>query len=138
MNQPTPPSQPAPPETRSKDAMLIIALLVVIAVTLGGLWLMERGRTNRAIAQAHMLGQAMQDTQTKLSKAGAIIASQAAATQVIRSELASCPATLDGQAVTLYTLPARNGRAIGFDPGDVILVAQPAEAELPTSQPSQP
>lgn len=137
MTAPNAPDQPVTNEPRSKDTMLVIALLVVIAVTLGGLWLMERGRSNRAIAHAHMLRQAMQDTQDKLNKAGALIASQAAATQIIRDELDHRPATLDGREVTVYSLPAPNGQAIGFAPGDVILIAEPSQPDLPSTRPAQ-
>lgn len=134
---PNAPDQPTPDEPRSKETMLVIALLIVIAVTLGGLWLMERGRSNRAIAHAHMLRQAMQDTQDKLNKAGALIASQAAATQIIRDELDRRPASLDGREVTVYSLPARNGRAIGFAPGEVILIAEPRQPDLPSTRPAE-
>jgi LPXTG-motif cell wall-anchored protein len=142
-----PPTEPAgeekPPTGPTNTTFLTIVgvLLVMIIALLSGLWLRERTRAGRAEADLRRLVQAHRDlvgrNENLRAMAQGLLGKEALRLSIDRAGLQTRPVRLDGREVTALSLPADLAEAVGFAPGDVIVVEMPmtTTSTSPTTQP---
>ena len=108
-------------------------LLVLIIAALAALWLIERSRRMEAQRELASRPQAM-DLRSMLP----VLRGQGGAegqlvAPVRREDQLHRPANLDGKGVTAVLISAEAGSRLGFQPGDVVLVAE-APSTAPAGQ----
>lgn len=104
-----------------KYLAIVAVLLAVIIVVLAQLWMIERHR--RVAAEDRLTEMYLKE---QLRAAGEVEGSQAGAAPlrpVRREDLPAQAIQWNGQPRVALVLGAATGRAMGFAPGDVILVA---------------
>jgi hypothetical protein len=121
--------RPDTPAPQDKGYLLVVmALLVVIVVTLAALWMLERRGRRSALAQLDTATQQI-SRRENLLKQLVLERVAADAARVNRSQLPRQDIQWNGRAVKAYALTADAGKAMGFEPGDVVLVLpEPASA----------
>jgi hypothetical protein len=127
-NQATPTQAPADSTAQGGQfSVLIYGLCGLIIVLLAGLWIAERGQRTRAEARVRNIDIAIAQQQKKMQSFGRLIATQAAGAKIMRNSLPTKQATLDGETRTVLLLDAEAAYKAGLQPGDVIVVKEPAE-----------
>jgi hypothetical protein len=126
-----PPAQPTPPQSDARFFLIVCVLMLTIIALLSGLWL--RAHLREAQLEAQVLS--ARADRTKLEDFLKSYLLQNPPSQVVRSELTTRPAVLDGAAITLLGLSADRAAKLGLRPGDVLTVDQPA-ASGPASMPA--
>jgi cbb3-type cytochrome oxidase subunit 3 len=130
MSEP-PPQRPAQPEARF--FLITAALLLLIIALLAVLWLRAHNRALAAETQALQLRD-QTDAQALLSR---LMRDKPVYMTVPREALATRPVELDGRQVLALRLPTELAEALGFRPGEVILVEPaPTPATAPATGPS--
>lgn len=122
------------PEQNNTFSLIVAALLVVILVALAGLWIIERRQRGRAENDLMLL---QAEGQKKMQTMGNMLVQQMTQKQVAvnREQLPTQQVDFNGRARTILLLSAADGEKLGFQPGDVIFVTQPATSQ-PTTQPT--
>jgi len=122
--------------SEARTSLILGGLMMLIAISLAGLWIIERGRSSRAEhneAQLRMQLAPMLQQQKKMQMVGQMLAEQGGLTPIARDQLPTRPVEYDGQKRAVLLLSASLGGQIGFQPGDIIEVSQP-----PATQPAGP
>lgn len=132
---PSQPAGPSPSNISPAFALAIMALMLLIIATLSALWFRER--SGRVAAQRDLAALTTQ-YQNLQRTIGAFLGQQPPGLQsarpIDRDDLTPQGVTLDGKARTAYTISAKAGERIGFQSGDVILIA-PAVTTQPGTIP---
>lgn len=132
---PTSPTQDDDRAASQRFVWVVTALLVMINLTLAALVILER-RNHQQTRDALRQEQQKNQNIAQLLLGGNMTAGPAA---VNRASLPRLPGEWNGRAVTALVLPAGRGREMGFQAGDLVWVAQPAEesqtSEVPTQEP---
>ena len=121
-----------PTGSESRYFAIVGALLVVIIVMLGALWLRERravsalGAELEATRERATAGAGLQAALSRLT------ARQATTRPLAREDLPAETVTWDGRRRTVLRVSASAGRRLGLEPGDAIVVSEP-----PASAPGQ-
>lgn len=100
----------------------IIGLLAVMLVSVAGLWLVEKGRTNRAYGQIRKQNEYIARQQGQMHQLGGMLAQ----TNIKKIDPASLPTEkhkFDGKDVNVIMLDEFSAQTHGLKAGDVILVA---------------
>ena len=126
-----PPAQPASPPSDARFFLIVGVLMLTIIALLSGLWL--RAHLRKAQLEAQVLS--ARADRAKLEDFLKSYLLQNPPPQVIRSELTTRPAVLDGKDITLLRLDADLAVKLGLRPGDVLTVDPPA-ASGPASMPA--
>lgn len=124
---------PAAGESSKQDRafyVVIMVLVAVIVVTLGALWMVERRGRMRTMGELH----AVETREKQLEGALRQLVLDHMAGTVDREELATQTVQWDGKPREVRLLSAKKGAALGFKPGDAILVSQ----SQPASQATEP
>ena len=120
---------------------MVVGLLILIVLTMAGLWIIERGQKNRLQAKFNESQKQMQKRlrgqEYKTQRLGTMLASQAMASRVQRGELATQEVDWNGKKRTVLLLGGEVGQGFGFQPGDVILVTAPPKTPQ-TTPPNAP
>ena len=117
------------PGRRDWHLMLVLGLMVIIMASLGALWLLERRRrtdAERELAVTVQHSRQMQATMGQIMGGGLRPPSAGATGAVRREDLPVETRTMDGRTTRVLRLSASAGERFGFEPGDVIEVAEPA------------
>ena len=118
----------------SRFQLLTGGLLVVIVITLAGLWMMERARRARTEStMAGMRGQ-LAEQQKKMQTIGQMLVRQMNAPITNRSELGTIKVQWNGEKKTVLLLGEGVGKRLGFESGDVILITPGPPAMSPTTR----
>lgn len=125
---PAPANLPARPEGDGRFFLIVGALMLTIIALLSGLWL----RTHLRNAQLEAEVVAARSRRAKLEDFLKAYLLQNPPPEIIRGELATRPAVLDGKDITLLRLNAELAAKVGLRPGDVLTVDPPA-ASAPAS-----
>jgi len=123
----TPPA--GAPGRRDWHLTLVLALMVIIMASLGALWLLERRRRTDAegeLAETVQRSRQMQATMGRIMGGGLRLPGAGVTGAVRREDLPVKTRTLDGRATKVLRISASAGERFGFEPGDVIEVAEPA------------
>lgn len=124
---PGPAAQTTQSDNRFSIAVAILMLLIVALVTT--LWLRANRRALNAELQVQQLLVQDQKLQSMLQQ---LLLQKPPQFNIVRQTLPTRKATLDGRPVQALVLASDLGQMIGFEPGDVILVAEKPAAG-PTS-----
>jgi len=108
-----------------KYAVIVAALLVLIIAVLGQLWLIERNR--RVDAEGRLAEMYLKERLQEAANALAVTEGGERVLPVHRDELPAQTVQWNGQDKAVLILGEPAGKAMGFAPGDVIMVAQEAE-----------
>jgi hypothetical protein len=114
--------QPPRPESDARFFLIVGVLMLVIIALLSGLWLRAHLRTAQLEAQVI----AAHADRAKLEDFLKSYLLQNPPPQVVRGELTSRPAVLDGKDISLLRLGAEPAAKLGLRPGDVLVVDPPA------------
>lgn len=124
--------QENPSQTKGSDDakffITIAVLLVLIIATLAALWMRERSA--RRDAQS-----AMPD-QLKSLLAQLDVAHMPSTASIDRADLQVRTVNLDGESRQAFTITPAVGERMGFLPGDVVIVAQPASQPAMQASPT--
>jgi hypothetical protein len=121
-----------PPIPDHSDARFFYLLLVIL-VTLAGLWIIERGNRTRAERDLVNLHRQLDGEKGKTQRLSEMLVHQALAQPVVRKDLATTKMKWDGRERTVLLLSAKAGRKLGFQPDDVVWVT-----ESPAGEPAKP
>ncbi|MCD4825544.1 MAG: hypothetical protein K8S55_13185 [Phycisphaerae bacterium] len=111
---------------------MVVGLLIVIVLTMAGLWIVERGQKSRLQADFNESQKHLQGQEHKMQRLGTMLAGQAMTSRVHRGELATQEVDWNGKKKTVLLLGGEVGRELGFQPGDVILVTAPPKTQQTT------
>ncbi len=106
----------------SRFQLLTGGLLVVIVITLAGLWMMERARRVRTENTTAEMREQLAEQQKKLQTIGQMLIRQVNAPITNRSELGTVKVQWNGEKKTVLLLGEGIGKRLGFESGDVILI----------------
>lgn len=123
-------AQDNPPQTKVADDtkffITIAVLLVLIIATLAALWMRERSARRDAQSQLNEFTQAALPDQLNNMLAQMAITRMPSTKPIDRADLQVRTVNLDGQSRQAFTVSPAAGERMGFLPGDVVIVAQPA------------
>ena len=106
----------------SRFQLLICGLLVVIVITLAGLWMMERARRARTESTMAGMREQLAEQQKKMQTIGQMLVRQVNAPITNRSEMGTIKVQWNGEKKTVLLLGEGIGKRLGFESGDVILI----------------
>ena len=115
--------------------LLAGGLLVVILITLAGLWIMERGRRVRIESTMATMRQQLAEQQKKVTAVSQMLIREASTPTVNRRELPTTKVQWNGREKTVLLLGVEIGGRLGFESGDVVQITPPVTAKEPTTQP---
>ncbi len=119
------------PETQTSDNRFMLAagaMMVLIVALLAGLSIKYHRRAVRAETELSQLKPAVSRQEGNLL----LLKQMFQEAVVIRDDMATETVKLNGREVVALKLPANKGAAMGFLPGDVIIVSRPP-ASRPTA-----
>ena len=114
-----------PQEPNVRFFMIVGVLLLIIIALLAGLWLRERVRATAAERDLRRLRARNEYLEAMIKQ---LVLDQTLPLRIDRAGLDAEEVRVNSREVTALRLPAAVAEAIGFRPGDVILVEQSAEA----------
>ena len=118
----------------SRFQLLTGGLLVVIVITLAGLWMMERARRTRTENTTAGMREQLAEQQKKVQAIGQMLVRQVNEPITNRSELATIEVQWNGEKKTVLLLGKSVGKRLGFESGDVILITPGPPAMSPTTR----
>ena len=125
------------PQADLRFNLLAGGLLVVILITLAGLWIMERGRRVRTESSMTTMLQQLEQQQKKLMAMGQMLVQEVSTPVVNRRGLPTTKVQWNAREKTVLLLSAEIGGKIGFESGDVIQITPPVGAKEPTTRPEE-
>ncbi len=118
----------------SRFQLLAGGLLVVIVISLAGLWMMERARSFRTENTTAEMREQLTEQQKKLQTIGQMLIRQVNAPVTNRSEMGTIKVQWNGEKKTVLLLGEGVGKRLGFESGDVILITPGPPAMSPTTR----
>jgi hypothetical protein len=115
---------PQSPDSESSMSGMIFGLLIIIIVTLAGLWVLERGKTHRARRE---LVQVRERFEQQNSQVREVLGLNPAA-PLNRNTLPRREVQYQGQPREVLLLGAIEAHRLGLEPGDVVEVVEPSRS----------
>ncbi len=129
----SPSSASTPGKTSPMFTLVVLGLMLLIIATLAALW--NRERTARITAQNNYAALA-QEYQKLQQTVGSFLGAPSAMAPpahrerpVAREDLTPQTLTVDGKSRPVFTISPKAGERVGFEPGDVIMIAPAASTE---------